>query len=354
MSSDAVTKNDYFYGSEIERRVAASQAAVKLASLLALGWLLFALYLNAPIFIGAALFAVAGYIFSIFTHSRGKHTLARFTWILVSNMAIFIGSTYSIHPDANAGLMFVAWIGLPFLLFSWRHERRLLIGFTVVPVFFWLVSWLTAYAQIIEYEVGPDIALNLSLYSALTAFTIGGFVLGHFAISTAKFEQELIVAITQSDSANRAKSEFLANMSHELRTPMSAILGMSNLALQTTLNLKQRNYIEKVNYSAENLLSILNDILDFSKIESDMLTLEMSNFYLEVVMDNLMNLIGLKAKEKSINLNYDIAPEVPTALIGDSLRLSQILINLGNNAVKFSNTGDSIEITVVVEEESDR
>lgn len=353
MSSDTVTKNDYFYGSEIERRVAASQAAVKLASLLALGWLLLALYLNAPIFIGAALFAFAGLTFSVLIHSRGEHTLARCTWILVGNVAIFIGSTFSIHPDADASLMFVAWIGLPFLLFSWQHERRLLIGFTIVPVILWLVSWLIAYAQIIEYEVGPDVALYLSLYSALTAFTIGGFVLGHFAVSTAKFEQELIIAITQSDSANRAKSEFLANMSHELRTPMSAILGMSNLALQTTLNQKQRNYIEKVNHSAENLLGILNDILDFSKIESDMLTLEESNFYLEVVMDNLMNLIGLKAKEKSVDLNYDIAPEVPTALIGDSLRLGQILINLGNNAVKFSSSGDSIAIKVVVEEESD-
>lgn len=353
MSSDVVIKNNYFDRSDIERRVVISKAAVKLSILLALGWLLLALYLNAPIFIGAALFAVGGLSLSIFIHSQGKHTLARCTWILVGNIAIFISSTFSVHPDANGTLMLVAWIGLPFLLFSWKDERKILIGLTTIPVLMWFASWLFTYFYSIEYEVGPEIALYLSLYSALTAFTIGGFVLGYFAISTAKFEQYLRSALEQAESANHAKSEFLANMSHELRTPMGAILGMSNLTLKTSLDQKQRNYIEKVNQSAENLLEILNDILDFSKIESGMLTLESINFQLEVVLDNFKSLIDHKAEEKSIKLVYKIAPNVPSVLIGDSLRLSQILINLGNNAVKFSNLGDIITITINVDEESD-
>ena len=157
-----------------------------------------------------------------------------------------------------------------------------------------------------------------------------------------QLQDEMARAKEAAEDATRAKSEFLANMSHEIRTPMNAIIGMSHLALQTPLDKKQRNYIEKVHRSGENLLGIINDILDFSKIEAGRMTLETVDFRLEDVMDHLANLVGLKADDKGLELLFDVADDVPTALRGDPLRLGQILVNLGNNAVKFTESGEVV------------
>ena len=149
--------------------------------------------------------------------------------------------------------------------------------------------------------------------------------------------------------ADKAKSEFLANISHEIRTPMNAIIGMSHLAMQMHPTGKLKHQVETIKRSAEGLLGIINDILDFSKIEAGKLEMEAIPFELRDILKNLSNLVGLRADEKDIELMFRIGQEIPEALIGDPLRLSQVLVNLGNNAVKFTQPGGEILFSFAVE-----
>jgi PAS domain S-box-containing protein len=155
-------------------------------------------------------------------------------------------------------------------------------------------------------------------------------------------EEQLVDAVNTARAASLSKSQFLANMSHEIRTPMNAILGMQNLLQATELTSRQRDYASKTEGAAKSLLGLLNDILDFSKVEAGKMTLESEPFHIDKLMRNLSVVLSANVGNKNIEVLFDVDPELPSVLCGDAIRLQQVLINLGGNAVKFTSEGQVV------------
>ncbi len=189
----------------------------------------------------------------------------------------------------------------------------------------------------------PTVALN-------TKILMSKLETGKLLEQTRVQAADLAVAKEAAEAATKAKSDFLANMSHEIRTPMNAIIGMTHLALKTQLSPKQEDYLTKVKSAAQALLGIINDILDFSKIEAGKLDIEKTDFRLEDVLDNLSTIVSQKAHDKNLEFLISAQHDTPPNLVGDPLRLGQILINLVNNAVKFTERGEVL-VTVALEEQ---
>jgi len=229
------------------------------------------------------------------------------------------------------------------------------------------ISLVLSNKRIKDYELtarAKDGTETVVSYNSTTFYDVDGKLLGMFAAArditaSQRLKQalqenniELEIAKDAAEKANLAKSDFLANMSHEIRTPMNAIIGMSYLALKTEMTPRQRDHIKKIQSSSRHLLGIINDILDFSKIEAGKLSIENTEFELEKVLNNVADLIAEKTSAKGLELVFDIDKNVPDFLIGDPLRLGQILINYCNNAVKFTEQGE-VDIIIRIQEESD-
>jgi PAS domain S-box-containing protein len=202
--------------------------------------------------------------------------------------------------------------------------------------------------KVTDYELtacARDGKKTVVSYNATTFYDRGRTLQGVFAAARDVTERKLVEAELKqakaaAESASRTKSDFLASMSHEIRTPMNAIMGISDLLAKTTLSAEQDSYVQIFRRAGDNLLNLINDILDLSKVEAEQLELEHTGFSLTDLVEKVMEMISLRAREKGLTLACEIAADVPTDLVGDPTRLRQVLMNLLGNAIKFTEAGD--------------
>ncbi|HEY8905634.1 MAG TPA: response regulator [Rhodoferax sp.] len=216
------------------------------------------------------------------------------------------------------------------------HAKDMAASQSAVPIVYeeWVVSRKTGYKILLEIT---KVAVRDNHATLIGVLGVARDVTEKQAILS-----QLKEAKEEAQLSNDAKSMFLANMSHEIRTPMNAIIGMADLTLNTELTTRQRNYVSKIKVASDGLLRIINDILDFSKIEAGQMQMECIPFELDDVLEQLSSLMAFRAEGQGIELAYRVEPGIPAVLVGDALRLGQILTNLVSNALKFSSGGNVV------------
>lgn len=310
-------------------------------------------HLNAGIWnVGISIIVAAGAgavnLYALFRWNYVKIN-AHVAVIIVAVTIVISNIIWGGYYDANFGWFYL--IPLLAALLINLYAMWFYVGF--ITVFFVLYYLLQQKGILpLHHEIIKNYEL-LTWFNRLGIAYLTCLIISAFSSERARYENELETSRKKERLANQAKGEFLATISHEIRTPMTGILGMSELLTQSKLEPEQKNYAKVIHQSGELLLGLLNDVLDYSKIDSGKMTLEYAPVNIKFLIEDMLILSSHMAHEKGLEITYYIPPDIPQLLIGDSLRLRQILSNLISNAVKFTNQGE-IHVRVSFRKLSDK
>ena len=285
-----------------------------------------------------ALLTIALYLGVLVLNHYHFHNQAKWLLLLVANLGMFV-FVVALGYDHILYVGYFPISCLPILVLKPTKRRAIFSFFTLSVLLAMLAQMEVVPSNEVLHIQGPllDIVNSLTVFSCIIIL-LG--LISYFTYSNFSQFLQLTEAREKADAANIAKTEFLSTMSHEIRTPLNAVIGLTGLLSETQLDEDQEDYVRTVRLSGENLLSVINDILDFSKIESGKMELEMQSFALTDPIEDVFDLMSSSAHSKNIELLYYIDKNVPSGIISDVTRLRQVLVNLINNAIKFTESGE--------------
>ncbi len=320
----------------MERRLRTVRSTAGLVVVLAAFWAGFGVYLREPVMIINAMIAGGGSAIAWYMVQTRYTLLARLIWYATGLLAV-LGTVFMFDPASNAEMMFVALLGGPFMTFSLKREKPLIIGLIVGILCAWIGFRLIGHDYFGTTVFDEEFSRSyLSLPIMLTVFGIIMVEMMAFGQLTDAYSEELWNAHQKERKANRAKSEFLAAMSHEIRTPMNGVIGMVEILENTQLSAEQRRILHAIKESSSSLLWIIDDILDVSKIEAGKMELSSAPMRLLPVVESVAETLRAHADQKRVAFSLSVQANVPDSIQGDAGRLRQILLNLLGNAIKFS------------------